>query len=48
MVMEGDLGWSSEHTIKYTDDVLQGCTPETYMILLNSVTPINSVNKILK
>ena len=24
-----------------TDDVLQNCIPETYIILLNSITPIN-------
>ena len=37
-----DLTWSGEHTIHYTDDVLQNCTPETYVILLTNVTPINS------
>ena len=44
MVMEGDLIWDGEHTIQYTDDILQNCKPETYMILLTNVTPINSVN----
>ena len=24
--MEGDLTWGGEHTIQYTDDVLQNCT----------------------
>ena len=43
MVMEGDQIWGGEHTIQYTDDVLQKCTPETYMILLTNVTPINSI-----
>ena len=42
MVMEGDLTWGGEHTIQYTDDVLYNCTPETYIILLTNVTPINS------
>ena len=37
--MEGDLTWGDEHTIQYTDDVLQNCTPET------NVTPINSILK---
>ena len=27
MVMEGDVTWDGEHTIQYTDDVLQNCTP---------------------
>ena len=45
MVMEGDLTWSGEHTIQYTDDVLQNCTPETYIILTN-VTPVNFILKI--
>ena len=41
MVMEEDLTWGNEHTIQYTDDVLQSSTPETYIILLTNVTPIN-------
>ena len=45
MVMEGDLTWGGEHTIQYTCDVLYNCTPETYVILLTNVTPINSVKK---
>ena len=43
--MEGDLAWGGEHTIQCTDDVLQNCTPETYIILLSNVTPINSIKK---
>ena len=43
--MEGDLTWGSEHTIHYTDDVLQNRTPETYIISLTDVTPINSIKK---
>ena len=45
MVIEGDLTWGGEHTIQYTDDVLENCTPETYIILLTNVTPINSIKK---
>ena len=41
--MAGDLTWGGEHTTQYTDDVLQNCTPETYIILLTNVTPINSI-----
>ena len=41
--MEGDLTWGGEHKIQYIDDVLQNCTPETYIILLTNVTPINSI-----
>lgn len=32
-----DLG--DEHTAQYTDDGVQNCTPETYIILLTNVTP---------
>ena len=35
--MEGDLTCGDEHTIQYTDDVLQNCTPETYIILLTNI-----------
>ena len=41
--MEGDLTLGGEHTIQYTDDGLQNHTPETYIILLTNVTPINSI-----
>ena len=34
--MGGDLTWGGEHTKQYTDDVLQNCTPETYIILLTN------------
>ena len=44
--MEGDVTWGSEHTIQYTNDILQNCTAETYVILLTNVTPINSILKI--
>ena len=43
MEMDGDLTWGGEHTMQYTDDILQNCTPETYIILLTDVTPINSI-----
>ena len=43
MVTEGDLTWGGEHTIQYTDGVLQNCTLETYIILLTNVIPINSI-----
>ena len=46
MVMEGDMTWGGEHTIQYTDDVLQNCTPETYIVLLSNVTSINSIKNI--
>ena len=44
MVTEGYLTQGGDHTIQYTDDVLQNCTLETYVILLTSVTP-NEFNK---
>ena len=37
--MEGNLTLSDEHTIQYTDDVLENDTPETCIILLTNVTP---------
>ena len=43
MVIEGDWTLDGEHTIQYTDDVLQNYTLETYEILLTNVTPINSI-----
>ena len=47
MLWRGITGYKSKHTIQYTDDVLQNCTPETYVILLTNVTPVNSIeNKI--
>ena len=41
MVMEGDITWGAKHTVQYTD--LQNCVPETYIILLTNVTPINQL-----
>ena len=43
MVMEGDLTWGGEHTIQYTNDVLQNFMPEIYIILLTNVTLVGSV-----
>ena len=45
MEMKGDLTWSGDYKIKYTEYVLQNCTPKTYIILLTNGTPINSINK---
>ena len=36
--MEGDLTLGGEHIIPYTDDNLQNCIPETYIILLSNVS----------
>ena len=43
MVMEGDLTSSREHTIQYTDNIVQNCILEIYTILLTNVTLINSI-----
>ena len=43
MVMEGDLTWGGEYTIQYADDIVQNCIPETYIMSLVNVTPINSI-----
>ena len=48
MVRDRDLTWGGEHTIQCTDDVLQNCAPETCIILLTSVTPINSIKRKMK
>ena len=45
MVMEGDLHWGGEHTVRCTDNVLWDCAPEICIFLLTSVTPINSINR---
>ena len=39
MLMDGDYTLDGEHTVQHTDDVLQNCTLETYIILLTNVTP---------
>ena len=41
--MEGDLTWGGEHIIQHVDDVLQNCIPETHIILLTYVTPMNLI-----
>lgn len=41
MVMEEDQSLGGEHSMEYTDIVLQSCTPEIYIVLLTNVTPIN-------
>ena len=41
MLVERDLSLDGEYTIQYTDNVLQNCTFETYIILLTNVTSIN-------
>ena len=48
MVTEGDLTLGGEHTMQYTDDVLQNCKLEIYIILLTNVTSINLIFKKLK
>lgn len=41
MVMAGDLISGAEHTMQYSDDVLQNSTIDTYITLVTNVTPIN-------
>ena len=43
MVTERDLTLGDEHTIQYTDDVLQNCIRATYMSVLTNITPLNSI-----
>ena len=42
MLTERELVLDVEHTMQYTNGLLQSYTSETYIILLNNVTPINS------
>ena len=44
-VIDGDWTWGGGHTVQCTDDVLWNCPPETCIILLTTVTPINSIKK---
>ena len=37
MVAKGDLTLGGKYTKQYTDDVLQNCTPEIYIILLTNI-----------
>ena len=41
--MDRDLTLGGEHILQYKETILQNCTPETYMILLASVTPITPI-----
>ena len=43
--MDGDLTWGGGHTTQCTDDVLQNHAPETCIISLTGVTPINSIKR---
>ena len=43
MVTEDDLTLGGGHTMQYIDHVSWKCTPETYVILLTSVTQINVI-----
>ena len=40
-----DLTWGTEHTVQCTDDVLQGCAPETCTILVTAITPMKKEEK---
>ena len=46
--MEGDLTRGGKHTIQYTNDVLQNCTPELNIIFLTNVTPMDSIKSKIK
>ena len=37
------IALGGKHIVQYTDDVLKECTPETYIIVLTIVTPINLI-----
>lgn len=43
MVTENDLTLGGRHTMQCTYDVSQNCPLETYITLLNNVTPINVI-----
>lgn len=37
------LDFGCEHTIEYAGDILQNHIPETYIMLLTDITPINLI-----
>ena len=41
LVMKRDQTLGSEHTMQHRDEVSQNYTPETYILLLTNITPIN-------
>ena len=43
--MDGDVAWGGEHTAQCTNDVFWSCAPDTCIILLTRVIPINLVKK---
>ena len=45
MEMERELTLGSEPMVQCADDNLLSCTLETCMVLLTSVTPINSIRE---
>lgn len=45
MATEGDQTLGGEFTMQYTDDVVQICTFETYIMLLTNVTPKDLITK---
>lgn len=47
MAMKRVLTLGGGHTTQYTDDVLQHCMLETYVILLTHVTTINLIKIIM-
>ena len=48
MVTEEDLTLGGKRTMQYTDDILQTCTFDIYVILLTNVTSINLIKKLCK
>ena len=44
-MVTGDFTLGVEYTMQHTDDVLQNCTLETYIIILTNVTLINLIKK---
>lgn len=44
-MMAGGGQTGGEHTVQYTDEVLQICTPETYIMLLQCYTDTFSSKK---
>ena len=44
-VLVGDLTWGGEHTVQCTEDILWNCAPETCIILLTCITPVNSIKR---
>lgn len=43
MYGDGRLDFECEHTVDSTDGLLSSCTPETYIMPITNIAPINII-----